>query len=296
MQTNERGTDGVLDSTFATDAEPDEHEESGEGEGSAEQETKPEGQPNKVSLSRRAKARERDERILAEIASSREEAAARDREYREHLESIRRENAELRGQVSAYASRPAPESRRDSLPDPEALEREALEALDRKDLTTYQRKMREAAKADVMREIAPRFQQQGTAQGPQTNPLLVATAAQYGDVMANPLAFDVAQAHDKDLARKGIPEGPERWKQAFEAGRKYIGGNVKQGNGPTYSQRNREVVGGLPANGSGNARGSSGEPGVILTAEERATAKKYRLSEADYAKELAAMHPDRIVR
>jgi hypothetical protein len=295
MEKTERKNDGVLDSTFLVDGpehEPDDHEE---GQGDQQQAT-PEAEPQKTPLTRRQKARERDERILSEIKADREAREQRDAEYREHLESIRRENAELRGQLNGMASRPAEQQRRDDTPDPDKLEAEAIAALDRKDFATYQRKMREAAKADVMRDLAPRLQQQTPQPAPQIHPALNYLAGQYGDVTANPEAFAVAQAHDQALARQNIPEGPERWKRAFERGRQVLAlGNGKQA--PQFSQRNRDVVAGVPTGGSGNGAGagSGGGKGVILTAEERVASKKFKMTEAAYAQHLAAMHPERIV-
>ncbi len=281
--------DGVLDSTFRADG-PD-ADEGLPGDETPAEPTAPEGQPQKVSLSRREKARERDERLFGEVRSMREESEKRDREYREHLEAVRRENAELRG----YMSRPQPqqEQRRDDSQDPERLAQEAIEALDRRDFAGYQKKTIAAAKAEAIRELSPRFAQQQPQQ-PQTNPMLMAVAAQYGDVMANPEAMEMTQAHDRILGRRGIPDGPERWKQGFEVGRQYLKGNKPAGS--QYSQRNREVVSGLPTNGTNPGRPGGGEPGVILTAAERATAKRYRMSEQDYAQNLAEAHPERLIK
>ncbi len=294
MDTNESANDGVLNSTFrAEESDADEGEPAGL-DATAEP-AAPEGQPQKVSLTRRERARERDERILGEVVKLRESSEQRDREYRENLEAIRRENAELRGYVAAGSRAPQQEQRRDETPDPEKLRRAARAALDARDFGEYERLNEEAIEARILRN--PRFaQQQAPQAGPQTNPMLVATAAQYGDVMSNPLALQVATAYDSELQRTGIPNGPDRWKQAFEHGRAYMKANTRQA-GQQFSQRNREVVSGVPSNGSGGARGNGGgEPGIILSAEERATAKRYKMSEQEYAKELSAMRPERIVK
>jgi hypothetical protein len=294
MEKQERKAESVLDSTILVDGPDDEPEETTEDP--AEQDAKPQGEERRVPLSRRAKARERDEAIAAKLDALTQAQEKRDAEYREYLEGIRRENAELRGQVTAYANRPAPrEERAEALPDPEALEREADAALDRRDYPAWRRKNAEATEARLLQKY-PHLRQQPQVQSatPQANPLLMATAAQFGDVMGNPAAFEIAQAHDRILARQGIPEGPERWTRAFTEGRKFINPNGKP-NAPTFSPRNREVLSASPTSSNGEGRGG-GEPGIVLTAEERATAKKYKISEQDYAKELAIINPSRVVK
>lgn len=303
MDTNANKNDGVLNSTFLVpEGEGAEHEEAG-GEQGAEVEAQPEGeaQPQKTPLGRRAKARERDEKILSEIQAEREERKERDRlqeqrdrEYREHLEAIRRENAELRGQISARTQ----DTRRDTeLPDYDKLREQARAALDAKDFAKWERLNDEAVEARLLQKYphlrqAPQAQPQ---QAPQVNQALQVYAyTNYADVMNDRAAIAVAAAHSQKLGEGGMPEGPERWKQSFEAGRRYLGGGTS--NGPQFSQRNREILGGTPTNGSGGKGGGEGSPGVVLTAEERATAKRYKMSEQDYAQQMAAMHPERIVK
>lgn len=298
MEKTERKNDGALDSTFLVDGN---EIDDGEGEGAAEPEagTEPAAEPaagQKVPLSRRAKARERDEAILSKISSLSDAQEKRDREYREHLEEIRRENAELRGTVHTLATRPAPEAqRREEAPDSAKLLREAQLALDSKDFGLYQQKTIEAAEARMLAN--PRFAQQPAAQqqAPQVNPLLMATAAQYGDVMGNSAAFEIAMAHDRILAAQRVPEGPDRWKRALDEGRRFIGGTKQTA--PTFSQRNAAALSGIPtAGGGGGERAGSGEPGIVLTKEELDTAKKYKISPQDYARELAAIDPKRVSR
>lgn len=301
MEKQERKSESVLNSTILTDGPDDEQEAAGgEGELSAERPETPADQPQKVSIGRRQRARERDERLQASIDSMREAQEQRDREHREELAAVRRENAERFARMEGYAMRQQqePAQRREEAPDPDKLEAEAIAALDRKDFATYQRKMREAAKADVMRDLAPRFsQQQAQPQGPQIHPLMAAMAAQYTDVTNDAEALAVASAHDNTLAAQGVPNGPDRWKRGFERARAYVKtvGGKQQNGGPTFQQRNRDVVAGVPTGTSGGSSRSGGEgPGVILSPEERATARRFKMSEQDYATELAAMHPERV--
>ncbi len=283
--------DTVLDSSFLV--EPDDVNDQ---DAAPEQEatTEQQAEPQKTTLSRREKARQRDEAILSEMKALREAQEKRDAEHLERIEAIRRENAELRGHVSALSQQPRHEPKRDEAPDPAKLEREAVEALDRKDFATYQRKTIEAAKAAARADIFadPRFAQPAQP-GPQVNPMLMATASQYGDVMGNPEAFAVAQAHDAALAQQGVPPGPERWKRGFERGREYM--NLGKKPAPTFSKRNAEVLAAAPTSGEGARGAGGGERGVILTEAERAMAKRFKMPEKEYAQHLAAMHPERVV-
>jgi hypothetical protein len=119
-------------------------------------------------------------------------------------------------------------------------------------------------------------------------------ASNYVDVMSNRAAFEIAQAHDRILAAQGLPESPERWKKAFDEGRRYMGGNKQQT--PTYSTKSREVLSGVPTSRNGARGADEGEAGVSLTPEERKWQKRSGMTEKEYAQHVAALHPERIER
>lgn len=248
----------------------------------------------RTPITRRQRAKERDESILKELKETREFLAKERETSAERDQRNARELAELRGHVQGLSqSRQEPRERDEPAADPNKLLREANAALDAKDFAAYQEKYGDYI---IARQAAdPRFRPAPAPQaGPQRNPMLEMVASQYVDVVSNQVAFTAAKAMDQVYAAQGIPEGPERWKKAFEEGRRYLGNG--QGKPPTFSTRNRDVLSGAPR-ASGNQGGEGGgEPGVTLTPTERGMAKKFRMSEADYARELAAMHPERVER
>lgn len=288
----------MLDASYLTDP-PEDDEKPGEEPEAPE--TPAEGEepaqaakPKLTPITRRQRAKERDESLLKEIASTREMLQKAEETQRERFDRLERENAELRGHVQGLASRPAPEARREEpAADPSKLLREANAALDAKDFAAYQEKYGDYILA---RQAAdPRFKpapQQ--AQAPQVHPMLQVLAGQYADVMSDPDALDWAQAYERRLARQGVPEGPQRWKQSFEEGRRILGTKGKQP-APTFSTKSRDVLSGTPRSGTGTTPAGKGETGVILTPDEQKWARRAKMSDSEYAQHLVAMHPDRAV-
>jgi len=228
----------MLDSSYLTDGAPDEPEEKDEpgtevpAEGGDAEPAEPAAAAPiaRTPITRRQKAKERDESILKELKDTREALAKRDETQAERFSRIERDNAELRGHIQGLANRPAPEARRaEPEKDPEDILKEAYAALDKQDMNGWTRKFAEYNKALVFSD--PRYKAQTAPvqapQGPATNPMLQMVASQYIDVMSDPDALDWAQAYDRRLARQGIPESPQRWKQAFEEGRRVLGTSAK---------------------------------------------------------------------
>lgn len=298
----------ALQGTFADDDDdlPDEPEAGAPAEGdeqpaaAAGEETRVVPEPARTPLSRRRRAAEAQAQIAAELKALREDTAKERETYRERLDRMSQENAELRGTVQGYMAQPRQEQRREEPPaaaDPEKLLQEAYVALDARDMHGYHRKLLDAGKAAALREVAPRFeemrQQRQPAAGPQLDPVFQAIVGQYADVAYNPKALQVAQAHDRILDARGLANGPERWKQAMEEGRRFLGAGTKPT--PGYSQRSREVLSGVPTGRAPAGGGTGGgEPGVTLSEAEKTAAKKSGMSFAEYAKELVAMHPERL--
>lgn len=264
-------------------------------------ETLPEAVPGaelpRTPITRRTKAKERDESILKELRDTRE-LLAKERETSAEREARRdRELAEMRGHLAGIASRPAETRREEPQADPDKLLEEANRLLDAKDFNGYQRKFAEYNREIVARD--PRFRP-APAQQPQQqiHPALNALMGQYHEVVGDADALDYAQTAERRLTRQGMPEGPKRWKLAFEEGKRWLERSRPAGEkAPTYSTKNREVLAGVPTsrNGATQTEGG-GEPGVTLSPIERQMAKRFKMSEADYARELAAMHPDRVER
>jgi hypothetical protein len=288
----------MLDETFMDPNDPEPEEEKpvvDEPGQAAAEESGVAPEKARTPISRRKRAAEAQETILAEMRSLREDSA-KEREQRAERESrYERDLAELRGQNQALMSRPQyrEEPKKDDGPDPDKLIEEANAALDRKDYATWQKKNNEANVAASVRAVRAILPQQ-QAQQPQMNPLLYGIASQFPEVMGNRVAMRAAQNHDLLLAEQGIPEGPERWKKSFEEGKRYLGAQNGNAKPAGYSAKSREVLGSQPARSNGSG-GGKGEPGVVLSSAELGMAKKFKMSPEEYAQHLVAMHPERRV-
>lgn len=287
----------VDDGGSETEAPEQEPRETEATERESEPET-PVEPPKLVKTNRRGGAQAAREALAGELKGLRDTIERQQRENAEASARYQREVAELRGNFQGYMSQQRQQTERPpepALPDPEKLLEEANAALDRKDFAGYQKKYAESIRAGMMREIAPRFQQQTQAPQPQINPMLQIVASQYGDVVGNRAAFELVQAHDRILAGEGVPEGPERWKLAFEEGRRYLASKAKGGQ-QRFSQGSRAVLSSQVPTDRSAPRGerAPGETGIRLSAEELKTAKKYRMTPEEYAAELAELHPERV--
>lgn len=290
----------MLDETYLTDTEPEEKDEPGaeapEGEVEPAEPAAAAARTPVTPVTRRQRAKERDESILKELKDTRELLTTREREASERESRRDRELAEMRGHLAGIASRPAPEARRvEPEKDPDDILKDAYAALDNKDMAGWTKKFAEYNKAVVFAD--PRFQRQAPApQQPTVNPMLQMVATQYVDVMSDEVAFTHAQSMDRLYAKQGLPDGPDRWKRAFEEGRRFLGAS-KPKPAQTFSTKSREVLSGVPtARGGAMAAGEGGEPGVTLTDQERQMAKRFKMKESEYAQHLVAMHPERIER
>lgn len=258
--------------------------------------------PDVPRRSRRAQAEEDRTREMKELRGTLDE-------LRSGLGQRDQALAEMRGMLQANLQRPvmiqqAPPPQR-SAGDPtdvEKLEREAMEALDRKDFTTYQRKSRAAsvmaAKQEVMAEMQ-QFQQRNPApQAPAAMPQeLIPLFAAHPEVAQHPNAVNLLMAKAVEAEARGIPPGPQRSQFAFsEVAALIKGRNGTNGGGRQFDQRTRGALSGVPTTMGGASAPGGGQTGVVLSADERAIAKMAGMSEADYARDVALNHPERLER
>lgn len=181
------------------------------------------------------------------------------------------------------AAAPAP-------PDPTAMMREAKKALDAGDFDLYQQKVMEATEARIFARLPPP-QQQVQAQG--TNPVVTAIMGQFPTVLnAGERGLQLAIIKDQELAVMGYPNGPDRYRKAFE-----LASNMLQPAGAAqYSQTSREVLSGVPPARSGGGKGGNGEAGVHLSAYELSVAEKCGMTREEYAKYIVEADPKRLER
>lgn len=230
--------------------------------------------------------------------------------YDEERNQRDQEIARIRGELEATRRQPVyvqPQAPAPQLPDPEVLERQALEALDKRDMTTYQRLSRQAAKAEMLREVAPLLQQR--QQAPQSDappPALMAKIYAHPDIAALPNHTELLAAKNAELDaryRAGIPgatpPGPQRIEQVFAETDAMVKSWKKPNGakGPQFSQQSAAALSGVPTARGGAPGGNEGAaPGVELSAEEKKWAKKAKMSLEEYAGMVAQQHPERVRR
>lgn len=176
-------------------------------------------------------------------------------------------------------------------PDPNAMMREAKKALDAGDFDLYQQKVMEATEARIFARLPP--PQQQVQQAPGTNPVVTAIMGQFPTVLnAGERGLQLAIIKDQELAVMGYPNGPDRYRKAFE-----LASNMLQPAGSAqYSQNSREVLSGVPPARSGGGKSGNGEAGVHLSAYELSVAEKCGMTREEYAKYIVEADPKRLER
>jgi hypothetical protein len=247
----------------------------------------------RVSLkpkSRRAQAMEETNKTLSELKEGLTG-------LKQTIEQRDSEIARLRMEVQ---QRPqpvyVPQPVQQQMPDPNQLMREAEQALDNKDLRTYHEKLRQANLAEMEQRLMPRLQQlQAPAQQSDSMPpALQAMFAAHPEVAMHPNHLPLLQAKTMELRARGFEPGPRLLKAAFEEVNKIVTSG-KQQPGAQYDRGSAAVLSGVPTSRA-PAGGQSDGPGVMLNSAERMVAKKFGMSEDEYARQLAEMHPERIQR
>lgn len=243
--------------------------------------------------SRRERAKQDSDAILTELKTIRESHNRTADEMRSALAARDAEIARLRGGYEAL--QPIVQQRHNEAnraPDASQLRKEAQEAIDRGDFTTYQQKFAESVKADIVATL-PRQEQQQHYAPPPLDPRLQVIMGQHAEVVTHPQGLKLAMIEDQKLGQVyGIPDGPDRWSRAFQIAKAQLGATAPT-NG--YSQQSAGALAGVPTT-NGGGRGQSRDPGVELTEHEKGVARAADMSYAEYAKFLAEASPNRVVK
>lgn len=262
-----------------------------EGQGEQQQEPASEGTvvPLPKPPSRRATA-------AAELKETIE------RQGKEFREALAAERQQWQQQFSALAQRPvvvqAPQQQYQpapQLPDPEALDREALAALDNRDMATYQRKTREAASAHAARQFEQYAQRMQPAPQQQSGvPVeLLPHFMAHPEVAQHPRHVALLEAKTHELIAEGWQQGPALAAEVFRQVAEKVKSRGQQR--PQYGQQAAAAISGTPGGRSQAAAGGEG-PGVILTDEMKTMAKKAGMSIERYAEHMAKVAPHLIRR
>lgn len=249
--------------------------------------TKPEGAP--VKLSRREAQRQRSDELTSKLDALTKTFDESRKSWEAKLAQVEQENARHRGAFEMLTRQQQIQQAQVSQPQrksPDEIKRAAREALDAGKFDDWDRLNTEAILEQV-KSLIPAQQQ--VQSGP--HPVVQAMMVQFPAVVnAGQRGIDMAIAQDNVLAAMGVPDGPERYRKAFELASNTLSGQNPQQ--PQYSQASRGALAGLPANRTGGQ--SAGEPGIMLSAYEKEVARRCGMSLEEYAGFLAESQPDRV--
>lgn len=249
--------------------------------------TKPEGAP--VKLSRRQEAQRQKDELSSKLDALTKTFGESQKSWEAKLAQVEQENARHRGafelltrqqQIQQQAQVQAPRK------SPDEIKRAAREALDAGKFDDWDRLNTEAILEQVKGLIPA---QQPVQSGP--HPVVQAIMAQFPTVLnAGQRGIDMAIAQDNVLAAMGVPDGPERYRKAFELASNTLGGQQQQQ--PQFSQASRGALAGVA--GARNSGPTGGEPGIVLSAYEKEVARRCGMSLEEYASYIAESQPNRV--
>jgi|SRR6185369_5756785 len=283
---------GILAEMNDSDDVADDAEQDDPGKGEVETKDKtPEDKPERVALpkpttSRRGRAAETLSAMEKRLNDLQKTVGDSTERYQRDLSTRDVTIAELRGRIAAMSERPATPV----TPAPKAAElrKQARKALDGQDFDEYERLTHEASVAAIEEKYGERLSQQA-AQAPAPVPFPVqAVLNSFPDVLERPDGFRRAILEDQRLALDGVPDGPARYRQAFEI----VRAQIKPANGGGGKEGLRGILTATPTARAAN--GSAPGPGVNLTKYELDVAKRCGMTPEEYAKFLVEGKPDRL--
>lgn len=256
----------------------------------AEISTKPEGAP--VKLSRREQQRQDRNELSAKLDAMTKTFGESQKAWETKFSQMAEENARRQGAFDAMMAQTRQQQiqqaqvQQPPRKSPDELKRQAREALDAGKFDDWDRLNTEALMEQVKGLIPV---QQPAQSGP--HPVVQAMMAQFPAVLnAGQRGIDMAIAQDNVLAAMGVPDGPERYRKAFELASNTLGGQQQQQ--PQFSQASRGALAGVPNNR--NSGQGTGDPGIVLSAYEKDVARRCGMSLEEYAGFLAEGQPDRV--
>jgi hypothetical protein len=294
---------GLMSDDGSTAPEPAAAPAAAEPEG-GEAPTKPEFVPfakvdgGRKPGSRREQAeRAVEEKIEARIKDYDAKQAAERTAYEQRIQAAdaaRQEQAQeiarLRGAMEAIQARPATPTVTAPAADPERLMEEAETALAAGDLRKYHAKVREATRAEAeqiadgrVKTMREELQRNQPAQVPWQIQSLV---NQHRNVaMAGPQGLSWVEIKDRELALRGVPQGPQRLQKAFEMADKEIESVTKPTRPTGFSQDAAAALAATPTQRSNStAAGGGSEPGYQPTEADKAVMDALKMKPTEFVK------------
>lgn len=244
-------------------------------------------------LSRRARAAASQQSLEREIKDIRETVSKSTSDYQRQLGERDAEIARLRGSFETY-QRVATERAQPAKPSAQDLHDKALEALKEGRFDEYSKLERQSVLSEI--EASRPQQQYQQQQSPGFDPRLQAvimTTPAAQKVMTHEKGMQMAILMDQELATVyNIPDGPDRWKRAFEIAEQRLNGGKQQPNG--FSANGRNVLAGVGHTGNGTGTSKNGTPHVQLPTGWESWARAAGMTREEYARSYADLHPDKI--
>lgn len=251
----------------------------------------------KKPTGRRPSARDAESAIQKELKELRDSVASSQNGYRDELSKRDQEIARLNGRYEALSQqRSTPETKK---VDTKVLLTQAQEKLDKGDYQGWSELYREAVLVDAEERISKLIPKQTQQSAPVQVPYAIQTVVNaFPDVMEHmgpkgePIGWELAVLEDRRLALQGIPDGPGRYRKAFEAARASLPKKATNG----YSAGSRALLSAVPPSRSAPADDGEEEMGVEITPYMREVAKRCGMTVQEYAKYYAEGNPKAVRR
>lgn len=246
-------------------------------------------------LNRREQARVEREALVKDVDSLKQTLSQRDEEYRRQLSENQQMIARLMGGMEAMTRQREAASRPASQQDPSELRRKAREALDNKDLDTYERLRDEAVHIEVSEKaqklIDSKLAEFRQSQPEPVHPVIQTLITEHKNVaLAGQRGVKAVMARDSWLEGVyNMPPGPDRVRKAFELANQDLAGKTPQAQ---FSTNGRDALSGIAA-GRANSGGRH-EPAVNLPPGWEKWARDAEMSKEEYARMYADAHPEAI--
>lgn len=249
--------------------------------------------PDKPLGRREAAKREREE-YQKKVGGLEEAVKTMAEEGRKERAEYQAQLSRMMGNLEAMQRQPQQQPAQVKAPDPTALLEEATALLEKGDFRRYQEKLLEAGEIRALNRMRAEYQPPKQNNPPPMDPrmqaVIMSTPAA-GKVLGHERGMQMAQVKDNELAVMGVPDGPDRWRKAFELAEQTLLGNQ-----PARSQfptSNKQALAGIPTSRTNGSAKQAG-PQVKPPANWEMWARRAGMSKEEYLNIHAANHPESV--
>ena len=241
---------------------------------------------------RRAKAAAEQQAMADRLKEFDEKLTRSTGEYQRQLAERDQEIARLKGSFETY-QRVAQQQAQSPRVSAQDLHNKALDALKEGRFDEYDKYNRQSILAE-MEEKRPaqqaQVQQQPQGMDPRMQMVVMSSPAAQ-KVLTHQHGMQMAVLADQELANVyNIPDGPDRWRKAFELAEQRLGGGQRTNGFPASG---RQVLAGVAHSGNGTPGGKA-SPQVQLPAGWEKWAAGAGMTKEEYIRSYAEIHPDKV--